>query len=384
MKFGGVFTAAVLWPAAALSAADPSPMRAALRPFLDHRQLAGAVTIVGTADRVVECEACGYADLAARIPMREDSLFWIASMSKPLTAAAVMMLEDEGKLSVADPVERYLPEFHGQQMRTPGASGSAPALRAPSHPILIREILSHTSGLPFSTDEEHPTFDLFPLAVAVKRYAQAPLLWEPGSQFLYANAGINTAGRIVEVLSHEPYERFMQNRLFGPLGMTDTTVVPTRDQLARLAKSYVRDDKTGELRAVPITQLKYPLDDPSRQPFPAGSYFSTAADLGRFCQMLLRHGTVGGRRYLSPERIAEMTSKQTGLEKFYGFGWDTFGSGVWAHAGAYNTLMIVDPRRGFYAVLMIQYGEKLGSPEAKRVFPEFVKAAAAEAAPPSP
>src|SRR5213078_1345497 len=141
-------------------------------------------------------------------------------------------------------------------------------LRRPKHPITVREILSHTSGLPFKSALEQPTLDLLPLRVAVRSHAMTPLQFEPGSKYQYSNAGINTAGRIIEVVSGMPYEDFLDQRLFGPLGMKDTTFWPNQDQLTRLAKSYKPNAAKTGLEEITVTQLKYPLSDRHRQPMP--------------------------------------------------------------------------------------------------------------------
>ncbi len=239
-------------------------------------------------DKVLDLEAIGYADIAAKRPMRTDSLFWIASMTKPMTATALMMLVDEGKVKVDDPVEKYLPEFKGQMVVAEQDQDHV-LLRNPSHPITVKEVLSHTSGLPFMSRVEGK-IERFPLREAAIVYALTPLNSEPGSKYLYSNAGINIAGRIIEVVSGMPYEEFMEKRLFGPLGMKDTTFWPSEEQLQRLAKSYKPNaDKTG-LEETPITSLTYPLVDRKRNPCPAGGLFSTATDLSTFCRMILNGG----------------------------------------------------------------------------------------------
>jgi CubicO group peptidase (beta-lactamase class C family) len=180
-----------------------------------------------------------------------------------------------------------------------------------------------------------------------------PLQSNPGEKYQYSNAGINTAGRIIEVVSGMPYEEFLDKRLFGPLGMKDTTFWPSEEQLRRLAKSYRPNaDKTG-LQETPISQLQYPLNDRKRQPMPAGGLFSTAADVGRFCQMVLGGGVFEGKRILSEEAVSQMTSKQTGkLKDNYGLGWST--GGTFGHGGAHATNMTIDPKRGLITVWMIQ------------------------------
>src|SRR5438045_3398132 len=205
-----------------LGAAEPAKIGAALQPYVEKQELAGAVALVADNDKVLTCETVGYADVAAKKPMQNDSLFWIASQSKPITATALMMLVDEGKVKPDDPVEKYLPEFRDQWL-TVEQDREHMLLRRPRHPITVREILSHTSGLPFKSALEQPTLDLLPLRFAVRSHAMNFLQFEPGSKYQYSNAGINTAGRIIEVVSGMPYEDFLDKRLFGPLDMKDTT-----------------------------------------------------------------------------------------------------------------------------------------------------------------
>jgi CubicO group peptidase (beta-lactamase class C family) len=325
-----------------------------LQPYVDRGELAGAVTLVADANKVLSLECVGYADIAAKKPMQPNTLFWIASQTKPMTTTAMMMLMDEGKVCAEDLVEKYLPEFKGQ-WRVAERDDTHVLLKKPSRPITVRDILSHTSGLPFASAMEVPTLDLLPLRECALSYAMTPLQSEPGSKYEYSNAGINTAGRIIELVSGMSYTDFMNTRLFQPLGMIDTTFVPTEEQVSRLTKCYQpAADKTG-LEEIRISQLKYPLNDTARQPMPAGGLFSTATDCGRFMQMVLNKGTFEGKRYLSPQAVAMMTSKQTplALGDQYGFGWssgETFG-----HGGACATNMIADTKLGMVAVYLIQH-----------------------------
>lgn len=348
------------------AAESPQPIAAVLQPFVDNHTLAGAVTLVATPDRVLNLETVGYMDIAAKKPMRTDALFWIASQSKPMTATALMMLVDEGKVNVDDPVEKYLPEFKGQWLKSEQDEEHV-LLKKPGHPITVKNILSHTSGLPFSSPLEQPTLDVLPLAARVRSYAMLPLEFEPDSKYAYSNAGINTAGRIIEVVSGMPYETFMDQRLFQPLGMKDTTFWPSPKQVQRLAKSYKPNaDKTG-LEETTITQLRYPLTDRTRQPMPAGGLFSTAADVARFCQMILNGGTLNGKRYLSEVAVKQMTSKQTAaaVSNEYGFGWNT-ANGVLGHGGAYATNMTIDVQHGLVFVWMVQHAGFPGDGEKSR------------------
>ncbi len=376
-----------LWLAALQVAGNPAeaqtPSRvsspgiaASLQPFVESHTLAGAVTLVASKDKVLSLEAVGYADIAAKKPMRTDCLFWIASMSKPITATALMMLVDEGKVNVDDPVEKYLPEFKGQKLAVVQDRHHV-LLKQPKHPITVRNVLSHTSGLPFKSPMEQPTLDLLRLGDAVRTYAMSPLQFEPDSKYQYANAGINTAGRIIEVASGMGYEEFLTQRLFAPLGMKDTSFRPNKEQLQRLAKAYKpKADKTG-LEETPVTQLKYPLDDRARQPMPAGGLFSTASDLSLFCRMILGGGTLGGKRYLSEKSLQQMTSKQTGsLPESYGFGWSTDRKpgGPFGHGGAYSTHMQIDPQRQLITIFLVQHA---GWPNetGNRIWPTFQQAA---------
>jgi CubicO group peptidase (beta-lactamase class C family) len=364
--------------------AGESHVADSLQPFVDASKLAGAVVLVADRDKVKTLETVGFADLEARKPMRPDSIFWIASQSKPITATALMMLVDEGKVRLDDPVERYLPEFRDQWLVVERDQRQM-LLQRPKQRVTVRHILSHTSGLPFSSALEHPTLDRLPLGVAAGSYAMTPIQWEPGTKYQYSNAGINTAGRIIEVVAGMPYEDFLEERLFGPLGMKDTTFRPSAAQVARLAKSYKpRADGKG-LEETPITQLRYPLDDPTRQPMPAGGLFSTAGDIGRFCRMILAGGSCDGKRYVSESTVREMTSRQTAadIKENYGLGWATSAdrrggggpviAGPCGHGGAYATNMSIDPHRELITVYMVQYAGPGG--DAPRM--AFMKAAEA-------
>ncbi len=339
-----------------LSGAEaPKTLAAVLQPFVERHELAGAVMLVASRDKVLDLETVGYADVQARKAMTPDALFWIASQSKPMTATALMMLVDEGKINVEDPVEKYLPEFKGQMLAVERDAQHV-LLRKPGHPVKVREILSHTSGLPFKSPLEEPTLDRLRLRDAVRSYTLVPLEFEPGIRYQYSNAGINTAGRIIEVVSGMPYEQFMEQRLFKPLGMRDTTFWPTSSQLKRLARSYKPNADSTGLQETTVTQLQYPLNDKRRQPMPAGGLFSTARDVGLFCRMILNGGTLDGKRCLSQAAVEQMTSKQTGeaVKDGYGFGWSA-GAKVCGHGGAYATNMEIDKENGLIAVWMVQH-----------------------------
>lgn len=326
-----------------------------LKPFVDNQTLAGAVILVADKEKVLAVESVGYSDIEAKTMMGPDALFWIASMSKPITAALLMMLVDDGKVRLDDPVERYLPEFKGLWVKAEEDKDHM-LLRKPKQPVTVRQILNHTSGMPFRSLLEQPTLDHLPLRDAIRSYALTPLQTEPGTAYAYSNAGINTAGRIIEVVSGAPYETVLQKRLLGPLGMKDTTFWPGDMQLKRLAKSYKPNAAKNGLEPTTIAQLTYPLSDSKRQPMPAGGLFSTAQDVGKFCQMVLAGGEFEGKRYLSEGAVKEMTTRQTppGLKESYGLGWSVSPTS-YGHGGAHATNMTVDTKRGLVLVFMVQH-----------------------------
>jgi len=363
---------------AAVSAAPPNPAALGMDPaklkevprrmqkFVDDGVLSGAVTLVARRDGVACLDAVGFRDLAAKKPMRVDDLFWIASMTKPFTATCVLMLQDEGKLSVEDPVEKHLPEFKGQWM-VAGRDKDTLTLKHPARPITLRDLLTHTSGLA-NVDPPRPNCSLAELVMA---YAQQPLQFEPGSKWAYSTAGMNVLGRVVEVVSGRPFAEFLDARLLKPLGMKDTTFWPTRSQMKRVAKSYQPAESGHGLVETGITHLKGELTARDRTPLPGGGLFSTAPDLVRFYRMILNGGESGGRRYVSKTAVEQMTRTQTGELKTgfvegmsFGLGWGVvrqpvgvttmLSPGTCGHGGAYGTQGWIDPKQNLIVVMMIQ------------------------------
>ena len=335
-----------------LPAAEPS-VSIALQPFVENGSLAGAVTVVANKDKVLSLETVGFMDVGAKQAMKTDSLFWIASMSKPITGTALMLLVDEGQVKLDDPIEKYLPEFKELQV----AVANSAELKKPSRLVTVRDVMSHTSGMPFKSAKEQPTLDGLSLKVAVLSYAATPLQSEPGAKYQYSNAGINTGARIIEVVSGMSYEDFMDQRLFKPLGMKDTTFWPNEEQVSRLAKPYKPSADKTKLEETTISQLTYPLSKrDNRYPMPAGGLFSTGADVATFCRMLLNGGELNGKRYLSEAAIKTMISKQTGdaVKDGYGIGWSTNGM-TFGHGGALATNMTIEPQRGLITVWLVQH-----------------------------
>src|SRR5437762_5357664 len=269
---------------------------AAMQELVAKNEIAGAVTVVVTKDKLLHLESTGLADVAAERPMTPASLFLIASTTKPVTGAAILILQDEGKLNVADPVAKYLPGF--ADLKTPSGK--------PAN-LTITQILTHTSGLGEASGPDaqkaRTLADLVPLWLA------APMQYEPGEKWKYTQSGINAAARIVEVVSGMTFDAFLQKRLFDPLGMKHTTFYLTPKMRSQLVTAYAKNKETGLLEPVP------PRADfgwPNNPPQGNGGLYSTAPDYARFCQMLLNGGTFKGRRYLSSTAMKFLTTPQTG------------------------------------------------------------------------
>lgn len=334
---------------------------ASLQPFVDRHVLAGAVIAIADREKILGETAVGWADLQNHQAMDTENLFWIASMSKPLTAAACMILVDEGKLKLDDPASKYLPAF-GKVWVIESQTDQELKLRRPASPVTVRQLLSHTSGLPFRSELEQPTLDGLSLKDAVAGYAMTPLQSDPGTKFAYSNAGINTAARIIEVISGQDYETFMSERLFKPLDMKHTMIRPSKEQLELVAQSYKPSADGKSLERIPIGQLTYPLDLATRQPMPAGGYFSTATDVAHFGQMLLDHGSYLGTKILSPEAVAEMSRRQTPptVKESYGLGCSVHVGAhgetlSFGHGGAFATDLKIDRSEGLVFVYLVQH-----------------------------
>ena len=338
--------------------AQKAPIEAALKPYVSSNWLAGAVTVVVGKEGVISQDAVGYADVANKKEMGKDSLFWIASMTKPVTAVAFMMLVDEGKVSLDDPVAKYIPQMDHLWVAEVTNGTAAVTLRPQARPITLRQLLSHTSGLPFLTPLQKVDLSALSPEDAVLTFTMNPLEFQPGEGYRYSNEGIDTVGRVIEIASGMPYEKFLQTRLFDPLEMRDTTFFPTSEQLKRLAKSYGPNAEKNGLKEIPIAYFKKPYDRPGRHPEPGGGLFSTGADLARLCQMLLNGGVLQGKRYLSESALAEICKKQTGKsDQKYGLGMniDQDGHGAYGHGGAQGTNMTMYPQKKIALIWLVQH-----------------------------
>ncbi len=209
---------------------------ARMKEFVAAGTISGVVTILARHGKLVEFDAVGLRDIESNAPMQKDSLFRIASLTKPVTCAAVMQLVDEGRLSLIDPVEKFIPEYKGMKMNPcDGRAGASCAGVMPHRPINIEDLMTHTSGLVASVEGKTPAKTL---AEQIVQGAQSELLFEPGTKWNYSNLGINILGRIIEIVSHKSFDQFLKERIFDPLGMLDTGFVVPPDKRARLATLY--------------------------------------------------------------------------------------------------------------------------------------------------
>ena len=361
---------------------------AAMQGLIAAGEIAGAVTVVVKPDGIVHLEPHGFADLATQHPMATDTVFWIASMTKPVTGVAVAMLIDDGLLDIDDPVDRYVPEF--KDLKTPAGRPAR---------ITIRQILTHTSGLGEAAPEA--ARKARSLAELVPAWLAAPMKNEPGEKWAYTQSGINLAARIVEVVSRRPFDAFLRERVFEPLGMSDTTFFPPEPQRSRLATPYARQRGSGRLERAP-----HRLDFAAAPPPPLGNggLYSTARDYAAFCRMLLNRGAVEGRRLLGAEGMRALTTVHTGELPTGFLQGETFGSrggnygwglgicvlkqphdgvaamlspGTFGHGGAWGTQAWIDPVKQVAYVLMVQrtnFTNSDGS-DVRRVFQEAAAAA---------
>jgi CubicO group peptidase (beta-lactamase class C family) len=340
------------------SALTVPPVVEAMDKAVAAKEIAGAVTLVVDKEGVVFFASNGFSDLEKKTPMAKDSMFWIASMTKPVTGTAVMMMQEAGKLSVDDPVSKYIPAFKDLK----DAAGRPVT-------VTIKQCLTHSAGLSELSPQE--SGDILTLEALMPLIVAKPVKFEPGSKWEYCQTSINTAARVVEVVSGEAFPEFLEKHLFGPLGMKDTTFYPDEKQMARIATSYKRT-AAGELEK---TGLKFlgnnPISSNQRLPYANGGLFSTAEDYGRFARMILRGGELDGRRYLKEESVKQMTTVQSGdLKTGFtpGNGWGlgccvvrepqgvtaALSPGSFGHGGAYGTQAWIDPVKGRAYILMVQ------------------------------
>jgi CubicO group peptidase (beta-lactamase class C family) len=357
----------------------------AVQHDIDDKRIAGAVTLVVRHGKVAWFKAQGMSDREAEKAMPTDAMFRICSMTKPITSVAVMMLYEEGKFLLDDPVSKYLPEFKNPRVLVKPASGATYTIPATKE-ITIRDLLRHTSGITYQwNDDLGPTYEKADVASGllqfdgtiadnVKHLAALPLLFNPGDRFEYS-LGVDVLGRLVEVVSGKPLDEFFRTRIFEPVGMKDTYFFPPDNKLNRLATAYTYYPDKG-LNRFPDTPIRegsfvYSADYASRGPkklFSGGAgLVSTAMDYARFCQMMLDDGRVGNTRLLSRKSVELMTHDQLGkIASDMGFGLGFGVDGVRAplaelgSVGSYNwggffyTGFSIDPKEQMIVIFMAQ------------------------------
>lgn len=357
----------------------------AVQHDIDNKRIAGAVTLVIRHGHVAWFKSQGMMDREAGKAMQPDAMFRICSMTKPITSVAVMMLYEEGRFLLDDPVSKYLPEFKNPKVLVKPASGEPYSIPATKE-ITVRDLLRHTSGITYQWNEDlGPMYESAGVASgllaydgtigdSVKHLAGLPLLFNPGTRFEYS-LGVDVLGRLVEVLSGKPLDEFFRTRIFDPLGMKDTYFFPPDNKLDRLATAYTYYADKG-LNRFPDTPIKegsfiYSADYPTRGPkklFSGGAgLVSSAMDYARFCQMMLDGGKAGNTRLLSRKTVELMTHDQLGKigpEQGFGLGFGIEGVkepmselgsvGEYSWGGFFYTGFTIDPKEQMIVVFMAQ------------------------------
>ena len=363
-----------------------------IKTYIDSHQISGAVTMVSRKGRIAHFEAHGLMDIEAKTPMRKDAIFRMASMSKPVTGVAILMLMEEGKLRLTDPVSRFIPEFKNPKvamLKNPDGAGRGAAPAAPGQPppppeiytvpaereLTIRDLMTHTNGLETGGAGSREGNRISPrstssnLAAYVPTLGAVPLDFQPGTRWQYsALAGIETLGRIVEITSGMTFDQFLQKRIFEPLGMKDTAFFPADDRMPRVVTLYER-------KADALSRIDTPAWLATRTLFSGGGgLWSTPEDYMQFAQMLVNSGQLNGKRLLGPRTVDLMASNHVGelfsasaaRNKGMGFGLtvevvmdgvsanrrESNGSFGWD--GAFGTHFWVDRKEQLVGLLMVQ------------------------------
>jgi CubicO group peptidase (beta-lactamase class C family) len=346
-----------------------------MKSFVDQGRAAGIITLVAHRGEIVYQSATGVQDLETKTPMSQDTIFQIASMTKPITAAGIMILAEDGMLAITDTVQKFLPGFANIKLKqevkereTKENENELSEIKKPSRPITIRDLMTHTSGMSGAYPDSIK--DLFDkrdrtLAEAAEVFPQRPLEFEPGTKWGYSNMGIATLGRIIEVVSGKSYEDFISERIFQPLGMKDSHFFVPEEKRPRIAAIYRYDGK--ELMKADVDLFRIGAKYPS----PEAGLYSTAPDLFRFHQMMLNGGIFGGKRILSKASVDLMTRVHTGDLKAgfspgmgFGLGWSVVRNvegmfrlnsiGTYGHGGLYRTYGFIDPQKELVGIILLQ------------------------------
>ncbi len=345
-----------------------------LNGVVDGGKYAGYVMLIARNGRVVDWQAYGSRDAVAKLPMEKDSIVRIYSMSKLVTSVAALMLVEEGRLGLQDPVERYLPALKGRKVLT-GGTVDAPVLVDARQPMTIRQLLTHTSGLYYDStsddvarklQERANIWEAKNLDDFVQRVATLPLHDQPGERFRYS-VSTDILGAVIEKASGQSLDAFFQSRIFDPLKMRDTGFAIGAVKRSRLARIHALDPATGRLALKPEEKLAFPSG--------GGGLYSTAGDYARFAQMLLNGGELEGARILGRKTVELMTQNHlsglaqpwTNFNEARGFGLGvavlndlgkshTLGSrGQFGWEGMATTIVQIDPREQIVAILLCQH-----------------------------
>jgi len=339
---------------------NSSTIRQRMQSFVDKGAIPGAVTLVIKKERVIGFEAVGYRDLETKSRMTPDTIFDIRSMTKPFTAIGIMILMEEGRLALNDPVEMYLPEFKNSAFKDERGT----------RPITIRQLLTHTAGLPLyklPVSDEIAIKRNQTLAEYVSFLSKQTPEYEPGTRHRYSSGGFAILGRIIEVVSGSSFEQFITERVFVPLGMRDSSFFYPIAKQSRVASIYrMQNGKLNKWEELMGYSVK------ARYPGPEFGMYSTAADLAALCQMMLNDGVYKGRRILSRMSVRLMTANQTlgitsavtGRQVVQGLSWGLFGDslnnfplttrGSFGHNGAFGTIFWIDPEEGMIRIFLEQ------------------------------
>ncbi len=368
--------------AEAMSAERLERLHGYLRDATGAHGYLGAVALVARHGRIVDWQAYGYRDLARREPLRRDAIFRIYSMTKTVTTVAVLMIMEEGKLSLDDPLSRYLPGFEHPQVLT-GGDAERPPLRAADRPVTLHALLTHTAGYPASLKgdeaavrimeriDPHGAVDLRGFA---ERMSRVPLAADPGTRFGYDGASLELLARVVEVVSGQPFERFLRERIFDPLNMRDTGFSVPASKRERVV-DITTMGKDGHLRLADGPSAARPGEPLNAYTSGAGGLYATAGDYARFAQMLLDGGTLDGHTLLGRKTVELMLRNHLSLpdaphaefDAGEGFGLGGYvvldparrglpGSvGQFGWSGAASTYYMIDPKEDLLAILLLQH-----------------------------
>jgi CubicO group peptidase (beta-lactamase class C family) len=358
---------------------------AAVQREIDNQRIAGAVTLVARKGHVAWLRAQGAGDREAGKAMRPDAIFRICSMTKPITTLAAMLLYEDGRFLLEDPVSKYLPEFKNPRVLVKPSSGQPYTIPA-SHEITIRNLLTHTSGLTYNWNpdlgarytEAKVAHGLLQfdgtIGDSVRALAAQPLLFQPGERFEYS-LSIDVLGRLIEVVSGKTLDQFLRERVFEPLRMNDTHFFLPEDKVARLATAYTWYEGKG-LHRFPdqpieegsfVYSADYPYRGPKKLYAGGAGLCSTAGDYARFCQMMLNGGALDGTRLLSRKTVELMTHDQLGKispDQAFGLGFGIVGAkmpltelgspGAYSWGGFFYTAFFIDPKEEMIGIFMAQ------------------------------